>query len=271
MAADARKDDGSWSVCHKWHKDLFPPGGEIKMLGMGENELIETVKRANGEAIKVAKMSLLHMGQAGLALIALKHAAGHGIFKMHLLGLEIEPRTAQNYMMIARNYETVSHLRGVRDALQYIREATTRASAAQKEQDAEWTIQGGILPLDVGNTDNPELRPTAAAPAAVILDAVIVETSAHYIEQEPQHEEPEYDAAAIRLAAEHGVTPAEVVAAGEFHSATTRLSVLENKIEDGISKLKSEGMILPTVLSMLPHLTKSEIKSLIETLNTRWT
>jgi hypothetical protein len=49
-----------------------------------------------------------------------------------------------------------------------------------------------------------------------------------------------------------------------------RLEILENKIEDGLSKLEADGMIFATIVAMLPRLTKDEIKELLYILNTRW-
>ena len=217
--------------------------------GMTLNDLKDGIRSENTKARSMARKSLEHVRTCGEMLIAMKGRVEHGSWICELKLIGIERKTASNYMSIAERWETVSHLnRGVKDALTLLcREDAPPAPAP-----------------------SPRPSPASSKPplplGATYQDAEIVEPSAPDIE--PEYE---YDEAAIRLAAEHSVTPAEVVAAGEFHSATTRLSVLENKIEDGISKLKSEGMILPTVLSMLPHLTKSEIKSLIETLNTRWT
>ena len=233
MIEDARKPDGPWHFMG-WHKDLFPDSDQNKLAGMGVDGLIEVAKSANSKARNTAKQLLLHAGQSGMALIALKEICNHGTFGMHLHAVGIEPRTAQNYMAIARKYETVSHLRGVTDALKFIKDATISAN----KPDEDWTIQGGDFPLDLGQGEKPAPPTPRPSPAAVTIEAEIV--------PEPQHEEPE------PLVVEE-TSPAA-----------------EKKIEDGISKLKADGMILPTILVMLPHLTKSEIESLIETLNTRW-
>jgi hypothetical protein len=217
---------------------------------------VQRIQTLADELFNMGNTALEKVNEAGRLLTECKGGLAHGQWLPWLEeNFTFTDRTARRWMKL---HEDIVAGRLKSDTVSGLAEAY------------KLTTEPRFGATDKASAPAPRPAPASSKPplplGATYQDAEIVEPSAPDIE--PEYE---YDEAAIRLAAEHSVTPAEVVAAGEFHSATTRLSVLENKIEDGISKLKSEGMILPTVLSMLPHLTKSEIKSLIETLNTRWT
>ena len=217
---------------------------------------VQRIQTLADELFNMGNTALEKVNEAGRLLTECKEGLAHGQWLPWLEeNFTFTDRTARRWMKL---HEDIVAGRLKSDTVSGLAEAY------------KLTTEPRFGATDKASAPAPRPAPASSKPplplGATYQDAEIVEPSAPDIE--PEYE---YDEAAIRLAAEHSVTPAEVVAAGEFHSATTRLSVLENKIEDGISKLKSEGMILPTVLSMLPHLTKLEIKSLIETLNTRWT
>jgi hypothetical protein len=112
------------------HRDLDVCGVE-KLQGMTHDELVALVKDANSKATKAAKQTLLHVGQTGIALIYLKERMGHGKFMRYVeCQTGISQRTANNYMAIARHYGNVSNLRGVSDALGYIRKASGNERAS---------------------------------------------------------------------------------------------------------------------------------------------
>jgi hypothetical protein len=139
-----------------FHKDLIVVD-HSRLDGMSQGELVELAKDINGKAIKAAKQTLIHAGQTGIVLIALKAKIPHGQFLKYVEHLtEIPARTAQTYMSIATNYATVAHLRGVRDAIRYIRESSGRANRLTA----------------IESLPSPAPRPS---PVPVILDAEIVE------------------------------------------------------------------------------------------------
>jgi hypothetical protein len=223
------------------------------------SDLKEGIRSENTKARGMARKSLEHVRTCGEMLIAMKARVEHGLWLFELRNIGIERKTASNYMRVAMNWGTVSHLNhGVKDALKLL----TRAD------------------------DPPSPAPTPSAPAPLVIEAEIVEPKAQVSPpaaainndalfqqgldslQKSLPEKQYHDLLEHALVIEE---PEPV--ALETSPATERelLTGAEIRIEDGISKLKADGMILPTILVMLPHLTKSEIKSLIETLNTRWT
>lgn len=211
---------------------------------LGLEELSFAIMRENGCAIRTAKTAVDHAIRCGEMLIAAKAKVPHGGWESWVTTeTEISLRTASRYMQSAVKSATLADL------------------------DPDLVIAEALEMIAT-----PETSPVSVKKAKPPRPAATVTMEAEVMEPPPSITlEPEHDDAALRLADEHGVTPAEVIQAGKFHKASVRLLALENKIDDGISKLKSEGMILPTLLVMIPHLTKAEIKSLIETLNTRWT
>ena len=146
------------SAITTFHKDLIVVD-QTQLENMTQGELVELAKENNGKAIKAAKQTLIHAGQTGIVLIALKAKIPHGQFLKCVETLtEIPSRTAQTYMSIATKYATVAHLRGVRDAIRYIRESSSTAKRLAAYEDPIKTL--------------PAPRPSTGA---VIIDAEIVE------------------------------------------------------------------------------------------------
>jgi hypothetical protein len=143
-----------------FHKDLIVVD-QTQLENMTQGELVELAKETNSKAVKAAKQTLLHAGQTGIILIALKDKLGHGKFMKMVEGLtDIGHRTATTYMMIARNYGSVSNLRGVRDAVRFIKDA-----ASEPKEDAP------ALPIP----STPSTPQSPLPMGAVHQDAEIVE------------------------------------------------------------------------------------------------
>jgi hypothetical protein len=162
-----------------FHKDLIVVD-HSKLDGMSQSQLVELAKDINGKAIKAAKQTLIHAGQTGIVLLALKEKIPHGQFLKYVESLtEIPARTAQTYMSIAANYATVAHLRGVRDAIRFIREAAGNANRqtalesesppAPRPSPAPVTIDAEIVsespaPVSI------EVKITEPAPETIVVD-----------------------------------------------------------------------------------------------------
>jgi hypothetical protein len=246
-----------------FHKDLIVVD-HSRLDGMSQGELVELAKDINGKAIKAAKQTLIHAGQTGIVLIALKAKIPHGQFLKYVEHLtEIPPRTAQTYMSIATNYATVAHLRGVRDAIRYIRESSGRANKLTA----------------IESPPAPAPRPS---PVPVILDAEIVGPSAPAPAPAPapQDDEPE---PLVVDGEKPQRTPSYIPsdALDIWNVAKTHLNrILKNDIhrEQALNacisychgRLETKRDALAAIVATIPRLTKDEIKSLIETLNTRW-
>lgn len=82
--------------------------------------LREDIKKEHRKAIDAARKSLEHIRRCGEMLIELKQLCPHGNFINELRLLGIEPRTGSNYMRVAAKWESVSHLRSMKDALKML-------------------------------------------------------------------------------------------------------------------------------------------------------
>lgn len=123
--------------------------------------LKEEIRSENTKARSAARKSLEHVRACGEMLIALKAKVPHGIFQYELKDLKIERRTASNYMRVATEWETVSHLNhGVKDALKLLNRADS--------------------PPSTSSSPAPAPAPAPPRPSPLIIDAEIMEP-------EPQH------------------------------------------------------------------------------------
>jgi hypothetical protein len=184
------------------HNDINVVGVE-KLASMTQTELVGLVKDANSKATKAAKQTLLHVGQTGLALIYLKEKMGHGEFMRSVECITgISQRTANNYMAIARQYGNVSNLRGVSDALRYIREASGRAKELDERDQARELPSKSITPPAPApapvEVDIVPPSPAHRSPAPLVIDAELVEpAAASPDEAEPDQDEAEPDAMVV--------------------------------------------------------------------------
>ena len=114
-----------------FHRDVMIVDA-AKLAGMSQSELVALAKETNTIAVKAAKQTLLHAGQTGFVLLAIKDKITHGMFMSSVESLTgIHHRTASNYMNIARHYGNVSNLRGVRDALHFIKDASAQSGRTE--------------------------------------------------------------------------------------------------------------------------------------------
>ncbi len=94
---------------------------DSKFADIAKNDLQDLFKEQNLKARQAARKSLEHVRTAGEILICIKSKLSHGMWIRELDLLGINRRTASNYMRIATEWETVSHLNGgVKDALKLI-------------------------------------------------------------------------------------------------------------------------------------------------------
>lgn len=113
--------------------------------------LAEQINTREEEGVR----SLLEHARAqGEDLIRAKKVAGHGGWLKWLeKNIDVDPRTAQRYMLIADKYDTVSHLKTMRDAFRFLSEGAEAASTPPVHSDDldRWLrfIQGQTLVIEV--------------------------------------------------------------------------------------------------------------------------
>lgn len=136
---------------------------------MGADELRESIRSENRKARNAARKSLEHVRACGEMLITFKEKIEHGSWLYELRGIGIKRRTATNYMRIASEWETVSHLNhGVRDALKLLsrgEDAPQAKSPAPSAPSAPAIIEAEVMEAEDDNSKEPELTFEAPAPA----------------------------------------------------------------------------------------------------------
>ncbi len=240
----------------------------------------------------------LHHGIAcGHALIAAKAKVPHGSWMSWVEGnTTISHSTVNMFMSLASNSQRVENLETIREALKLLaedrREARRIVSETYVPYEGEESIvrvkvetpepQESIVRVKVETTDFTEPRPSPAS--SVIMDAEIVEPSAQDIETEPIDEEPEEAPEPapqkppadsipkwIPDDADRLWTLAHIHLQKILPSDKSRERVLNEVVAYCHGRLDQKRDALAAIIGTLPRLTQSEIKSLIETLNTRWT
>jgi hypothetical protein len=94
---------------------------------MPREDLIEAIKRENTKARDKARDSLRHCANCGEMLIALKTMTPHGTFMfVAAKRTQLPQRTINCYMSIARNWQHVATLKGIRDATEIIKRINYR-------------------------------------------------------------------------------------------------------------------------------------------------
>jgi len=94
---------------------------------MTREDLIEAIKRENTKARDKARDSLRHCANCGEMLIALKTMTPHGTFMLEAQHrTRLPQRTINCYMNIARNWQHVATLKGIRDATEIIKRINYR-------------------------------------------------------------------------------------------------------------------------------------------------
>lgn len=147
--------------------------------------------------------------------------------------------TVNMFMTLASNSQRVENSESIRGALKLL--ADDKAEVRRRQ------ISETYIPYDGETVLAPAPPPPRQPSAPVTLEAEIVEPAASRL---PAKQQPE------------AWERTQEIASGE-----DRLPLDDQKTAAILEPQEFYGIIL----SMLPHLTKSEIKTLIETLNTRWT
>ena len=271
------------------HRDLDVCGVE-KLQGMTRDELVALVKDTNSKATKAAKQTLLHVGQTGIALIYLKERMGHGKFMRYVeCQTGISQRTANNYMAIARHYGNVSNLRGVSDALGYIRKAS--GNSVNLKEPLPWAlpckattptpptyIEAEIAEPDRPTADEAEDITAQALPAHddPEPDALVVDgTKDRPVPAPPARHIPEQEPVVVDTKQDGVEPPVLVIDATKGNVTFTtaegeRLKELEDRLGRWISDMRRNDTIMPTIGIMLPQLTKDELARLKFAVAVQW-
>lgn len=132
-------------------------------------DLKDRIRAENTKARSMARKSLDHVRTCGEMLIAMKARVDHGLWIFELRSMGIERKTASNYMRIAENWGTVSHLdHGVKDALKLLARADDPPPPAPRSSPAPVTIEAEIVATSPTPAVNPD--PQDDEPAAVVVD-----------------------------------------------------------------------------------------------------
>jgi hypothetical protein len=133
------------------------------------HDLMDGIRAENTKARSMAQKSLDHVRTCGEMLIAMKARVAHGTWLFELRNIGIERKTASNYMRIAENWGTVSHLnRGVKDALKLLARADDPPSPAPRPTPAPVTIEAEIVEPSPAPPVTP--APQVEVPHAVVVD-----------------------------------------------------------------------------------------------------
>jgi hypothetical protein len=246
----------------KIHSDLVVVD-PVKLADMAVADLMALAKETNGRATKAAKQTLVHVGQTGVVLIELKNRLPHGNFMIEVKHhLDIDHRTASNYMLIARHFGNVSNLRGVRDALRYISDAARMAKDRESPPPALPTTT--VLPEPPAAS--PRL-PQITLDAEIVVHAQKVETPDEMFqrgldslqETMPREEFIELLETALAKSPEAErleEPPAPAVAAPTASAAPSMIEISETTLAE--------------ILGLLPRLRPAEITELHRVIESRW-
>lgn len=136
--------------------DMQPPA--IVREAADLSELAARINREHQAGTAATRKGLENFREAGEALIKAKGLCGHGEWLKWLeKNVHFDRRTATNYMKIAREWETVSHLESMRDVLRVL------TSDTEDEPDSLQPAIGVPKKLSVYKPTVTMLKPSAPA------------------------------------------------------------------------------------------------------------
>jgi hypothetical protein len=131
-------------------KEIFDPPAIVR----GAEDLETLAQQINAREEQGVRALLEHARAQGEDLARAKKVAGHGKWLKWLeKNVSFDRRTATNYMLIAAKWETVSHLKKIRDALKLLSEGKEEPEQppVYSEKLERWLrfVQGETLVIEV--------------------------------------------------------------------------------------------------------------------------
>lgn len=203
----------------------------LMLTNPASREIGEEIRAAHNKANGTARKALEYAAECGRLLANAKSRVSHGEWGRWVrLHAGMSHRQATNYMRIASNWQRVADFKG--SIRDTIKLLTVMDSPPQDE------------PPPPTPDPAPAFKSKPSPPT--VLDAEIVEPSG----------DPE---------------PAPLVIDGTKKAhKPDGLKELEAEVDEGIADLRKSNMILPTIVAMLPSLTRDELCALKRAIAQQW-